>query len=86
MGFLVPRPGIEYRPLAVRVWSPNHWMPGNSPRLFFKKIIYLIYFWLHWVYIAALRLSLVAASGVYSFFVVRGLLIAAASVVVEHGL
>ena len=24
-GILVPRPGIEPGPLAVRVWSPNHW-------------------------------------------------------------
>ena len=32
--------------------------------LFFFKFIYFIYFWLHWV--AAHRLSLVAASGGYS--------------------
>ena len=24
-GILVPRPGIEPRPLAVKLWSPNHW-------------------------------------------------------------
>ena len=24
-GILVPQPGIEPGPLAVRVWSPNHW-------------------------------------------------------------
>ena len=35
--------------------------------LFFNKFIYLfIYFWLHWVFIAAHGLSLVAASGGYS--------------------
>ena len=34
---------------------------------FFKNKFYLfIYFWLHWVFIAARRLSLVAASGGYS--------------------
>ena len=24
-GILVPQPGIEHRPLAVRAWNPNHW-------------------------------------------------------------
>ena len=38
---------------------------------------HFIYFWLSWVFVAARRLSLVAASG---------LLIAVASLVVEHGL
>ena len=34
---------------------------------FFKKNIYLsIYFWLHWVFVAACGLSLVAVSGGYS--------------------
>ena len=44
----------------------------------FNKIIYLfIYFWLHWVFIAACGLPLV---------VVPRLLIAVASLVAEHGL
>ena len=34
--------------------------------LFFYKFIYFIYFWLHWVFIAVCRLSLVAVSGGYS--------------------
>ena len=34
--------------------------------LFCFKFIYFIYFWLHWVFIAARGLSLVAASGGYS--------------------
>ena len=33
---------------------------------FFKKLILFIYFWLHWVFVAVRRLSLVAASGGYS--------------------
>ena len=37
-------------------------------------------------FLAAYRLSLVVASGVYSFVAVRGLLIAVASLVAEHGL
>ena len=45
--------------------------------LFFKLFILFIYFWLHWVFVAAHRLSLVA---------VCGLLIVVASLVAEHGL
>ena len=37
------------------------------PPPFFKENIYLfIYFWLHWIFVAARGLSLVAASGGYS--------------------
>ena len=49
------------------------------------KILF-IYFWLWWVSVAALRLSLVAASGGYSLAVVPGSLTAVAPLVVEHGL
>ena len=34
--------------------------------IFFFKFIYLIYFWLHWIFVAECGLSLVAASGGYS--------------------
>ena len=44
---------------------------------FFNKFILFIYLWLSWVFVAAFRLSLVA---------VRGLCIAVASLVAEHGL
>ena len=55
-----------------------------------NKFIYLfiylfIYFWLLWVFVAACRLSLVAASEGYSSLQ-HGLLIAVASLVAEHGL
>ena len=54
---------------------------------FFQTLIYLfIYFWLRWVFVAACRLSLVAASGGLLFVAVRGLLIEVASLVAEHGL
>ena len=53
---------------------------------FLKIFIYLFIFWLCWVFVAARRLSLVAASGGLCFFVVCGLLIAGASLVAEHGL
>ena len=45
-----------------------------------------VIFWLRWVFVAAHRLSLVAASGGNSFAAVRGRLIVVASVVAEHGL
>ena len=51
--------------------------------LFFK----IMYFWLCWVFTASLRLSLVVErNGGYSLVVVRGLLIALASLVSQHGL
>ena len=53
--------------------------------LFFFLFYIFIYFWLRWVFVAVRGLSLVAASGGYSV-AVRGLLIAVASLVAEHGL
>ena len=43
------------------------------------------FFWLHWIFVAAHRLSLVLVSGGYSPVAVSGLLTAVASLV-EHGL
>ena len=57
--------------------------------LFFFFLIYLFLAVLglrHWVFVAVRRLSLVAASWVYSSLVVCGLLIAVASLVAEQGL
>ena len=48
--------------------------------------IYLFIFWLCWVFVAVRGLSLVVASGGYSFIAVCGLLIAVASLVAEHRL
>ena len=42
------------------------------------------YFWLHWVFVAACRLSLVAASGGCSLGAVHGFLLTMASLVVVH--
>ena len=52
----------------------------------FFSFVFFFSFWLHWVFIAERGLSLVTASGGLLFVVVRGLLIAVASLVVEHGL
>ena len=61
--------------------------PQASKSLSLLKKFYLFtYLWLHWVLVAVLWLSLIAASRGYSLVVVHGLLIAAASLVVEHGL
>ena len=38
----------------------------NGLHFFLNKFIYLFYFWLRWVFVAARGLSLVAASGGYS--------------------
>ena len=53
---------------------------------FFLNIYLFIYLWLRWVFVAACGLSLVATSEGYSFVAVHRLLIAVASLVVEHGL
>ena len=45
-----------------------------------------IYFWLHWVFIAVPKLSLVAVSRELLFVVARELLFAVASLVSVHGL
>ena len=50
---------------------------------FFKD---LFIYWLHWVFIAALGLSLVVENGSYSLVEVPRLLTAVASLVVGHGL
>ena len=34
-GILVPQPEIESTPLAVEVWSPNHWTVKEVPQRFF---------------------------------------------------
>ena len=57
-----------------------------SSFFFLICLFYLFYFWLRWVFVAARRLSLVAASGGYSSLAVHGLLIVVASLVAEHGL
>ena len=54
--------------------------------LFFKIVLFIYYFLLCWVFIAACRLSLVAARSGYSLVVVHEPLIAAASLIVEHRL
>ena len=45
-----------------------------------------IYLWLHWVFIAARRLFSSCGERELLFIAVRGLLIAVASLVAEHGL
>ena len=51
--------------------------------LIFKIVVHL---WLHWCFTAAHRLSLAAASRLSPLGLGLGLLIAAVSLVVEHGL
>ena len=98
---LVPRPGIELGPPAWGAWILTHWTTREVPYhgFFFIIIINLfLSFWLLWVFVAACRLSLVAASRGYSSlwctgFSLRWLLLLwstgsrrTGSVVVAHGL
>ena len=53
---------------------------------FFKKIYSFIYFWLRWVFVAACGLFSSCSEQGLLFVEVRGLLIAAASLVAKHGL
>ena len=62
-------------------------MWSQAPELFclFFQIIYsCVCFWLCWIIVAACGLSLVAASRGYSLVATHRLLIAVASLVVEH--
>ena len=36
-GILVPQPGIERRPSAVKAQGPNHWTTREFPRLVLKN-------------------------------------------------
>ena len=68
---------VDLWPLLLRLALQN--LPTyvlGKPRpstIFFNKFILFIYFWLHLVFIAALRLSLVAASRGYSSLRCAGL-------------
>ena len=53
--------------------------------LFLSIDIYLPVYWLHWVFVVACRLSLVASSRGCSLVSVHGFLIAVVSLVAEHG-
>ena len=54
--------------------------------IFLKFILFIIiYFWLHWVFVAARAFSSCSERGLL-FVAVHGLLIAVASLVAEHGL
>ena len=66
--------------------SSNHWTTSEFPRMiFFKKIIYFYFFAVLGLRCCA-RASSSCAKGVLLFVAVRRLLIAVASLVVEHGL
>ena len=69
-GILVLRPRIKPVPPALEVQVLNPWTTKEVSDLnLFKKKIYFylfIYFWSHWVFIAMFRLSLVAATRIYS--------------------
>ena len=53
---------------------------------FFNLFYLFIYFWLHWVFVAACGIFSGCSERGLLFLVVRGLLIAVASLVADHGL
>ena len=70
-------------------WATVHGVAGVGHNLATKereREFLFVYFWLHWVFMAACGLSLVVASRGYSLVAVCRLLIAVASLVAEHGL
>ena len=83
--------------LTVKTLNPCYWTARKFPCIFhsfffkmvsFKNIYLFIYLFicLSWVFVAACRLSLVMESKDYSLIAVCWLLIAVASLLVEHGL
>ena len=64
----------------------------TEPKALFKNflnylfIYFIIYFWLHWVFLAVHELSSVVASGKLVFIAVLGLLTVVASPDAEHRL
>ena len=67
----------------------TYWKRGGAVRgcmYLLYRYLFLIYFWLHWVFIAACSLSLIEASGAYSLAVVCGGLSSAPSLVAENRL
>ena len=78
--------GSNSKKSACNAGDPSS-IPGSGRSLDKRMATHSIYIytWLHWVFVAVHRLSLVAASGGYSV-AVHWLLIAVVSLVVEHGL
>ena len=50
----------------VQCLAHNEKLIGVQYSSFFKNVFLYFYFWLHWVFVAACGLSLVAANGGYS--------------------
>ena len=69
-----------------QVLLKNRWHSVFFFFLILSFSFFLSYFWLCWVFVAAYGLSLVVASGGYSFVAVHGLPIVVASLVAKHGL
>ena len=82
---LRPQPGMEPTLPAVEAWSFNHWTAREVPMWSFLSFLTCIYLLAVPAFIAASRLSLVAASRSSSLVSVPVLLISAASPV-EHRL
>ena len=61
-------------------------VPGLSLHFFLSFFFNCIYFWLHWIFVAEHRLSLVGGEWGLLFVAVLGHLTVVASLALEHGL
>ena len=77
--FNLPEPQFSH------LWSEinNTYLPCYD---FFLKFVLFIYFWLHWVFVAARGLFSSCGERGLLFVAGRGLPVAVASLVAEHGL
>ena len=64
----------------------NIWFVFDKRCLFVCLFNLYCYFWLHWVFVAVFKLSLVAASRGCSLVAVHGLLLVVGSLAAEHRL
>ena len=85
-----PRLGVTFTKHDLEVHrnplTPTPLLTFFKHILNFLFIYQFIYFWLHWVFVAARGLFSSCSERGLLFVAVRGLLIAVASLVVEHGL
>ena len=82
--WLVWKMDWQYLPAAILFFLSNRTSKLKKKQ---KKALFIyVFLCLHWVFVAALRSSLVAVSRSYSLVVAHRPLIAAISLVVEHGL
>ena len=72
--------------MVVPIYIPTNNVGGFELFFFFLINLFIFYLWLHWVFVAACGLFSSCGERGLLFVAVRGLPIAVASLVAEHGL